>query len=411
MRKKIPVSELTVGMRVVELDISWLESPFWRNAFTIKTQNEITILRQHCKHVEISVANTINKPKKVLAHPSAPTSTSNSNAPKLPLSVTPSSSIASRAIPKPSEAVTAPQKLDKAKQRLLQASEEMKHVFDEARAGRALDAPKLQQSVELLTQDILTDANSLLLLRQMQSKDQNLSEKSINVCILTLTFAKHLGIKKAELHQLGLGALLHDIGMLRVPNALLNYQGALNASQKAIIQQHVIAGVSMVAHHETLSGIKDMIAAHHERHDGSGYPKGLKGKEIPLFARILGITTTYEAMTRERFFSAKATPTQALSRLYAWRHKLFDGRLVEKFIQALGVYPPGCVVMLNNGYIAIVTEINPDQRTRPVIRILMDKNKVVLKDQPEIDLCVARDEPLVIQKILDTRELVSVNWQ
>ncbi|OPX54086.1 HD-GYP domain-containing protein [Oceanospirillum multiglobuliferum] len=395
MRQRIPVSDLRVGMRVVELDISWLKSPFWRHAFTIQTQNEITLLRQHCQHVEISVSTKIKGAKSAKQLPSSTQGNSTQKAVDVP----------QQGMSKPNASIVTHQKIAQAQQHLQQVAGKITDVFDDARTGHALDAPKLQHSVELLTQDVLTDTNSLLLLSQLQNKDQSLSEKSINVCILTLTFAKHLGIKKDQLHQLGLGALLHDIGMLRVPASLLNHKGTLNASQKAIIQQHVIDGVSMVAHHDNLADIKDMIAYHHERYDGSGYPYGLKGRAIPLFARILGITTTYEAMTRERFFSSKTTPTHALSKLYAWRHQLFDGRLVEKFIQALGVYPPGCIVQLNTGQIAIVTEINPEKRTRPVVRLLMSEDKVLLKEQPEINLIMSEYEWIKVQKILDTQEL------
>lgn len=383
-------------MRVLELDISWLKSPFWRHAFTIQTQNEITLLRQHCQHVEISVSSKIKARKK------APEASSS----------TPSAQVKGRADSSSSQAdkpASPSPKLAHARQHLKQVATKITDVFEDARTGHALDAPKLQQSVELLAQDVLTDASSLLLLGQLQNKDQTLSDKSINVCILTLTFAKHLGIKKDQLHLLGLGALLHDIGMLKVPASLLNHQGTLNASQRAIIQQHVVHGVSMVAHHEGLAEIKDMIAYHHERYDGSGYPNGLKGRAIPLFARILGITTTYEAMTRERFFSSKTSPTHALSKLYAWRHQLFDGRLVEKFIQALGVYPPGCIVLLNTGQIAIVTEINAEKRTRPVVRLLMAEDKTVLKEQPEVNLILNEYEWIKIQKILDTQELAVAN--
>lgn len=393
-------------MKVVQLDINWIKSPFWRHAFTIKSEKDIRLLKQFCKFVvidlnESDLAATNHLRRKVSEQEESSEGLEKARVQKKQRK--------EEITPKAVEAADTPawQRLKKAEDDLVQAVEEISDVFSDIKVGRAVDSPKLKRSVETMAQDVLSDSSSLLLLTRLKEKEQSLAEKSVNVCVLTLTFAKHLGIRKDQLYELGLGALLHDIGMLKVPDNLLIHPGPLNPSQRAIIEQHVLDGVSFVGLNEELSkmeSLRDMIACHHERYDGSGYPRGLKGKSIPLFARILGITTTYEAMTRERFYSSTSSPTQALAKLYRWRYKLFDGRLVEKFIQALGVYPPGCLVELSTGQVAVVTAINPDVRTRPVIRVLLAKDQTALTDQPELDLMMPELNHISILRTLDTRD-------
>ena len=407
MHKKVAVDDVRIGMKVIELDINWMNSPFWRHAFKIKSDKEIRQIKQFCKFVvidlnESDLAATNHLRQKVSDQQET------LEAQKTAQVVKKKQKEEQKAEPVEAADTAAWQRLKKAEGDLEQTVEQMSDVFSDIKVGRAVDSPKLKRSVETMAQDVLSDSSSLLLLTRLKEKEQSLAEKSVNVCVLTLTFAKHLGIRKDQLYELGLGALLHDIGMLKVPDNLLNHPGPLNPSQRAIIEQHVLDGVSFVGLNEELSsmeGLRDMIACHHERYDGSGYPRGLKGKSIPLFARILGITTTYEAMTRERFYSETSSPTQALAKLYRWRYKLFDGRLVEKFIQALGVYPPGCLVELNTGQVAVVTAINPDVRTRPVIRVLLSKDQAALTDQPELDLLMPELSHISILRTLDTRDL------
>ncbi len=433
MQKKVLIDDIRVGMRVIELDISWLKSPFWRRAFTIKNEKDIQQIKQYCKYIVIDLnesdlaatnhlrqqySDTAKESVELRVQRKLPGDSSYS-AKGRDDSEQSADAGASEQLSKqasldggrvPVEAADTParQRLKKAEKDFDQTVHHMTDIFSDIRVGRAVDSPKLRQSVTTLAQDVMGDSSSLLLLTRLKEKEQTLAEKSVNVCILTLTFAKHLGIRKDQLHELGLGALLHDIGMLRVPDNILAQQGPLNPSQRAIVEQHVMDGVSFVAMNDELSpmeGLKNMIACHHERYDGSGYPVGIKGKAIPLFARILGITTTYEAMTRERFYSPTSSPTQALAKLYRWRYTLFDGRLVEKFIQALGVYPPGCLVELDSGQVAVVTAINPDQRTRPVIRVLLAQDQTALTDQPELDLMMPELAHIHILRTLDTRDL------
>lgn len=407
MRKEIDVADARIGMKVVELDISWLKSPFWRNAFIIRTDKELKLLHQSCKTIvidlnESDISATNHLRKRYADTPSAEVKPGFINNKKKSESVQENQPGLVK-----DDDVPVRKKLKSIENHLSVAVEDITDVFSDISGGRSADTDKIKASVETLTKDVLKDTGSILLLSRLKDKEQTLAEKSVNVCILTVMFARYLKMDARSIRILGLGALLHDIGMLKVPENLINHPGDLNKSQRAIIEQHVVDGVSFVGLNETFSGIpelREMIGGHHERYDGSGYPQGLKGDRIPLFARILGITTTYEAMTRERFYSATYSPTKALARLYSWRSRLFDARLVEQFIQALGVYPPGCVVELEGGQVAVVTAINPENRTRPVIRILLSQEQKALTDQPELDLMMPQLAHLKILRTIDSSE-------
>lgn len=411
MRKEIEVKEARVGMRVVELDISWLKSPFWRNAFTIRNEKDLRVLAEYCTTIVIdlnesalSSTNHLRKRYSDEGQNAVKPGFSGKGQTKKPVDA----DAPEAGQENPEETLPARKKLKSLESHISVSVEDVKNVFADIRNGNAIDSDKLKESVTTLTSDVLEDSGSLLLLSRLKEKEQTLAEKSVNVCILTMILAKHLKLDKRSIRVLGLGALLHDIGMLKVPDNLMHHPGPLNKSQRAIIEQHVVDGVSFVGLHEDFSAIpelREMIGGHHERYDGSGYPQGLKGDRIPFFARILGLTTTYEAMTRERFFCETSSPTKALAKLYSWRSKLFDAELVEQFIQALGVYPPGCVVELEGGQIAVVTAINPDNRTRPVIRILLGHDQSMLTNQPELDLMMPALAHLKIMRTVDTNEL------
>ncbi|OPX56768.1 HD-GYP domain, c-di-GMP phosphodiesterase class II (or its inactivated variant) [Oceanospirillum multiglobuliferum] len=406
MRKKIPVTHVRIGMRVVELDVSWLQSPFWRREFTINTQKELQQLQECCKSVVIDVmASTPASLAHFRRRPAAEVKVVEETE-EIEQAPEPKEEIP---IEKRTGLLAAPELLSRKELQHIESNiavcvDEIKDVFTRIGEGKLVSCKKLTDAVKRLADDALNDAASLLLLSRLKEKEQSLAEKSVNVCILTIAFAQYLQLDSHKIHVLGLGALLHDVGMLKVPEYLLTHQGPMNKAQKQAIEYHVIEGMSFVGLHDELSSIRelrDIIGSHHERYDGSGYPKGLKGDKIPYLARILGITSTYEAMTRERFYSAAASPTQVLSKMYSWRSKLFDASLVQQFIKALGVYPPGSMVALEDNQVALVTAINPENRARPVIRLLTNELAINDSYSEELNLMLPELAHIKIARTLD----------
>ncbi|WP_417594715.1 HD-GYP domain-containing protein [Oceanospirillum sp.] len=414
MKKTIATEHVRIGMRIVELDVNWLESPFWRRAFTVKTEEELIKLNRACKQVVIDVEASA---RHSLTHfRSTPVEPAKARK-KADQTDKQTSGKAQQnekdALKNRKGLIAAPELLNRKELQIIESNiavcvREVKDLFTRVNDRNRVSFKKLTDAVHCLMDDALNDAASLLLLSRLKEKEQSLAEKSVNVCILTIAFAQYLDLDQHTIYLLGMAALLHDIGMLKVPSYLLSYEGKLNRAQRQAIEYHVIEGMSFVGLHNelsTLPQLKEIIGNHHERYDGSGYPRGIKGENIPYLAQVLGITSTYEAMTRERFYSDAANPTQALSRIYSWRAKLFDSRLVTRFIKALGVYPPGCMVELMNGRMAVVTMINPENRTRPVIRVLKSSDQLSADGSIELDLMAPEYAHISITRTLDETNL------
>jgi hypothetical protein len=149
------------------------------------------------------------------------------------------------------------------------------------------------------------------------------------------------------------------------------------------------------------------VRTHHERHDGSGYPSRLRGNEIPVAGRILGIIDTYDALTKDRQHAQGLSPHQAVAELYKMRGTLFQAEMIEQFIQTCGIYPTGSLVELSNGQVGVITAVHSLKRLRPSVMVLLDEHKVPLAQFQTIDLSKisidANGEPLVIKVGLPPR--------
>ncbi|WP_416886735.1 HD domain-containing phosphohydrolase [Marinospirillum sp.] len=277
---------------------------------------------------------------------------------------------------------------------------EMKRVMGDIRLGHALEKKRLRYLLEEIMQSVVHDSQNMVYLAMLHDHQDELVSKSLNVAILSLVFAKHIGLRQDQLFPLGQGALLHSMGLLQVPAQVLNKTAPLTEAEKELIREYPRRGYQYLLEQggfdeQTL----DIVLHHQERTNGEGYPDKLKGRQIGFLARMVAITSVYEALTRTRSYRHALTPTQALGQLYRWRFHDFDARLVEKFIHSLGVYPPGCLVELNDGALAVVHATHAEQRLNPQVRLLTRQDLEPLEVQHLIDL--ATDPQLSIKKTLD----------
>ena len=280
---------------------------------------------------------------------------------------------------------------------------QMDRVFADLRMGKALKHKRMRQVLKDLMEAVLHDSKSMLYLAMMREHQDDLVAKAVTVAVLSLAFAKHLSLKQSDLIPLGMGALLHPVGLLKVPNKILSKSQPLTTEELALVRQYPQQGYSYLQEQANFDAATlDIVLHHQERINGEGYPNQLKGKEISFLARIVAITSVYEALTRKRSDREALSPSKALSQLYRWRFKDFDNRLVEKFIQSLGVYPPGCLVELNTGALAVVYATHPDQRLNPKVKLLTSKDLEPLAKQEEIDLAITKDMNII--KALDPKE-------
>jgi HD-GYP domain-containing protein (c-di-GMP phosphodiesterase class II) len=260
-------------------------------------------------------------------------------------------------------------------------------IMADVHAGKEINLLAPKKIVRHMIESITRNPDAFLWLTKLKKADSYTYKHSMDAAILAITLGRHLGLTKKELEDLAIGTLLFDVGKMKLPPELLTKPGRLTDDEFDLVKKHVEYSV------ETLKGIKgispqsiEIAMYHHERHNGSGYPNKLKGKEIPIFARIAAIVDCYDAITSDRTYNRAISSHDAIKQLYEWRNIDFQEEMIEQFIQCLGVYPTGSLVELSTGEVGVVLSQNRVRRLRPKIMLILDKEKVAYDHYTTVDL-------------------------
>src|SRR5437879_4864082 len=383
MKKSVPVAELKMGMYVAELDRPWTETPFMFQGFYLETDEQLETLKQYCKTVFVDP----DPPK--LAEPialkplAAPRPAARSGASQLDLSRIGKVRYVEQA-PVERE-VTQAEVAYKGTTKL--ASEAVEAV----RAGRSLDAARVEQAVRSMTESVLRNPDALLLFSQLKQKGDYTTSHAVDSAVYMTAFGRFLQLPAEDISLLGYLGLLQDVGKTRLPTELLNKRNRLSEAEFAQAKQHVQYSVEILSETPGLPpGLAELALLHHERQDGSGYPKGLKGRDVGLLGSIAGIVDTFDALTARRPYADPVRPSPALSMLYKWRGSFFDPVLIEQFIRCIGIFPLGSTVELNSGELGIVIAQNLQKRLQPRRLVIRDAAGNPLKPQKLLDLSRGR---------------------
>jgi HD-GYP domain-containing protein (c-di-GMP phosphodiesterase class II) len=253
--------------------------------------------------------------------------------------------------------------------------------------GETVDTKMAKAAVAECVASILQSPDAFLWLIQLKNRDEYTAQHSLNVRVLSIVLGRHINLSNASLQNVGLCGLMHDMGKMLIPDQILNKPGKLDADEMEIMRTHTTQGYELLRSSDNMyPGAIKTALMHHEMLNGKGYPNRLNHRDIPLFARIVTIADIYDAMTSDRVYQKGRTHLEATSILADMSGDNLEERLVTKFIESMGIYPPGCIVMLTNGAIAIVVEINEPVRLRPKIIILLDAQK---QPQPELVINLA----------------------
>lgn len=373
----ISVRGLELGMWVSRLDRPWLETPFPLEGLSLRTDDDIEMLQRTCSYVYIDTQRGLAPDLRFLEFSDNPLVRSARGQEEVDAlrktNWTTSSDLQSEV--KRAEKVHGTLQLDIAQ------------VMGDLQAGRHLDLQKLKEGVEAMVDSILRNPSAFTWLMEIKQRDNYHYQHALSCSIWSATFGRHLGLERNELHTLALGGLLCDVGKTQMPIELLAKRTVLTESEVHLVRQHVEHSLKIVGKTKGLpTNIIEMVATHHERHNGSGYPLGLKGLEIPIYGRIMGLIDSYDAMTCARPYAASRSPHKAVAELYDQRGALFQPELVEQFIQTCGIYPTGTLVELSSGEIGVVTAVHSLKRLRPTIMLLLDENKKALAQFSVLDL-------------------------
>jgi HD-GYP domain-containing protein (c-di-GMP phosphodiesterase class II) len=241
-----------------------------------------------------------------------------------------------------------------------------------------------------ILEDIGSQKEAMIMLMDMNASDFDLYNHSLNVCVYTLVLGVASGYTRQQLMEIGLGALLHDIGKTQIAPEILHKPAKLSDEEFKTIQQHTTYGHRILKDEPGIPLLAAHCALqHHERIDGSGYPFGLKDKEIHEYAKWLALADSYDAMTTNRVYKQALLPHQAVEVLYTGSGTLYEQRMLEKFRDCVAIYPLGISVTLSTGEVGVVAAIHSRVPQRPRIRVLKDAYGQTLSAPYEIDLSTA----------------------
>ncbi len=360
MKIKLDVDRLCIGMFVAELDRPWLGTPFLFQGFRIESPEELQLLRQCCGHVFVDdlLSSTDRSTQDVLR-----TAMGTLRSGKV------------RAVSVEFEEWKGADKLRRMLDRLnsttARSRERIENVLEDVRLGRSVQAHETRAVVTGLINDASRNPQTAQWMTVLQSENREIAQHSLNVSVLATTFARFLNWPDALLNVVSEGALLHDAGMSRVPRWLLEKAGPLTPQEFRLVRMHADYAARLLASDGGYDArVIEIVRHHHERVDGSGYPAGLRGHEIPAYVQIVGIVDVYESVTAEKPYERALSPSVALTRLHRRAATHFDRQLVEAFIRCIGIYPLSSLVRLQNGALGIVISSQEENRLKPVLLLV-----------------------------------------
>ena len=354
--RKIHIDQAMVGMFVASLDCDWTAHPFWLSRFCLRNAAQIDMLRQ--EGIQSFYIDT-EKGRDIPHAASAP-------AP------------AGRTTTKKSQARTTPlsQELGLARDIVQRTEAITQNLMKDARLGQRLDVTALHRISSELSGSLDRNAQALRMVAQMYNKDAYTFQHSVSVALLLMILQHHQGAPHEIVVEAGIGGLLHDIGKTRIPLQLLNKPGRHTAEERQQMREHVRFSQMILDENGIHSPIIRAIALqHHERYDGTGYPLGLAGDAISVYGQQAAIIDVYDAITSDRCYHKGLPAPVAIKKIFELGKNHFDPKVVRDVVHCFGIYPPGTLVRLASGKLAVVKRHADGDLTRPEVVVFFDTQR------------------------------------
>ncbi len=349
---KIPAMNLRPGMFVAELDRPWLDTPFAMQGFVVRTPGEVPYISNYVDHVMVDIE--YKGSPMFLSLASEPT------------------------VERPSSGLEIKADFHQTKLSFESAAATLDKVFDSLSNGRHTNIDAVKEAINPLIEGVFRNPEAVAALLRLKESGDYRYHHGISMALWAVILGRHLGLHRDELEKLAVGCAMCDIGMTELSCELLDQPKNLSEKQRSIVRAHPLIGAEMVGDSKDVDfEILAIIENHHERMDGSGYPRGMEGAAIPLLARIAGLVDTYDAMITARPYAPARTSHEAAQELLDGKGTQFQDALVEQFVQAIGLFPTGTLVELNTREVAIVVRQNSTRRLKPEIVVVLcpEKNK------------------------------------
>lgn len=378
MLKKIAIDQLIEGMYIHELCASWVEIPFWSTKFFVDSASLLSKVKS-CGVKELYIDTSKGKDVMIFVNSPQEQSTRSICAPAF---VTP--------IP---QTRSNKEEFDQAAKIISQSREAVTSMFHEARMGRVTGIEKAGALVDQIAVSVIRNQHALIALSRLKNADDYTYMHSVAVCAMMIALARQLNLSEDEVRICGKAGLLHDIGKMSVPVEILNKPGRLTETEFEQVRHHPQAGYELMLQVSGLPAIAlDVCLHHHERYDGAGYPYGLRGVGISVYARMGAICDVYDAVTSNRPYKEGWCPAESLRRMAEWtKQGQFDPTLFAAFVKCVGIYPIGTLLKLKSGRLAVVMDVSKSL-LRPVVKVLFSTKSMAYLRPEILDLSLLPQE-------------------
>jgi len=359
---KVYTSDLIPGLTVTKLDRAWTETSFIMQGFTIESPFDVISLRRQCEYVYVDF--------KSLDEYRA-----------FKIQTTRSDTYRRKLASKSSSVAETKKRLNSAVLTHRKSNRLVKTLFDRIALGQEFDIASVRSNVKDNVKQILANPEAMLMMSMLKSQSEDLAQHSLNVSILSIGFAHHLGFSKVELEDIGMAAMLHDIGLVKVDRRLIHKPSKLNKDETEQVQKHCQYGFDILSGRRGLTpSCIDVAMAHHEQVDGNGYPRGLVSDKITKVVKIISIIDVYDTITNYQVYAKIMSIKDAYREMMKGKATRFDLELLLKFIKWRSIYPPGTIVELANGEVGIVIGSKETNRLKPRIMLVLDEYKEPCKE-------------------------------
>jgi len=378
MIKKIPAKLLEPGMYVSDFNAGWLAHPFAFNSLLISSETEVAkvvgagirelyIDTERGRDVGDGVPTAAEAARETAVQVEKVALTAR------PLVAEPRTSLAEEML--------------KARSAFSEATRIVRGLMEDIRLGKQIEIATTRPTVEKITASVLRNNNAMMTMRRLKSIDDYTFLHSVSVCAMLVSFAKVADMELDSIHELALGALLHDVGKMRVAQPVLNKPAKLSSDEYTHMKSHVVLGADLLRQLPGLPALAmEPLELHHERFDGSGYPKGLKGMEISPVGRMSAIVDVYDAITSDRVYRKGMSPVVAVQKLFEWSKFHFDPQMVQLFLKSVGIYPVGSLVKLESGRLGVVIAQAENNLLTPTVRVMYDGKRQYYIAPEDVDL-------------------------
>lgn len=361
MLKTIPTHQVVIGMHIHALKGAWVDHPFWKTRFVLDDVQDLKKLQSSIiKEVVIDTAKGLDVPEARVSEVVEDVQTQTQDMPSIQQA---------EAAPKLIEKTSMAHELEQASRIIKESKRAVASMFKDARLGKVVNAEAVMPLVDEISASIKRNEGALISLVRLKSQDDYTYMHSVAVCAMMTALAKELGLGDTETRQAGLAGLMHDIGKAAVPLDILNKPGALTDQEFTKVKLHPEQGHALLLQANIDDPVTlDVCLHHHEKIDGTGYPKQLKGDQISLFAKMGAVCDVYDAVTSNRPYKSGWEPGVSLQRMAQWKNH-FDETVFKAFVKSVGIYPVGSVVLLKSGRLAVVIDQSPKTLLQPVVKV------------------------------------------